>query len=231
MPARPVAKSPIRSRSRPRPTIAISNGTSSTALSTCVPTRIVTGKGERAVLGGLSFDGEMKVASMGPVRSGAKGSLVAKWTASSFAGRPWGFTVDSRAANFATGYAEVDLIYIAPSGGGILQDLRVQRGDHVAAGAALFQVDASSENYSRQAALAQQSRAHAQLADLSKGRRSEEIAAIQAQLVQAKAAREMSTSQLKRQRELIRQGFVSASQLEELEATQTRDVEIGRAHV
>lgn len=123
-----------------------------------------------------------------------------------------------------SGYAEVDLIYIAPSGGGILQDLRVQRGDHVAAGSALFQVDASSENYSRQAALAQQSRAHAQLADLSKGRRSEEIAAIKAQLVQAKAAREMSTSQLKRQRELIRQGFVSASQLEELEATQTRDV-------
>ncbi len=72
------------------------------------PNLIITGKGERAVLGGLSFDGEMKVASMGPVRPGAKGSLVAKWTASSFAGRPWNFTVDSRAASFATGYAEID---------------------------------------------------------------------------------------------------------------------------
>lgn len=122
-----------------------------------------------------------------------------------------------------SGYAEADLIYIAPSGGGVLQDLRVRRGDHVTQGMALFQVDASAETYNRQAAVAQQNRANAQLADLSKGRRHEEIAAIQAQLVQAKAARDMSTAQLKRQRELIRQGFVSASQMEVLEATQTRD--------
>ena len=66
------------------------------------PNLVVTGKGERGVLGGLSFDGEMKVASLGPVRPGAKGSVIAKWTASSFAGHPWGFTVDSRAAGFAT---------------------------------------------------------------------------------------------------------------------------------
>ncbi len=79
------------------------------------PNLIVTGKGERAILGGLTFDGEMRVASMGPVRPGAKGSLLAKWTASSFAGRPWGFTVDSQAAGFATGYAEIDrLLGAAP---------------------------------------------------------------------------------------------------------------------
>ena len=72
------------------------------------PNLIVTGKGERGPLGGLSFDGDMKVASMGPVRPGAKGSVTAKWTASSFANRPWSFTVDSRAAGFATGYPEID---------------------------------------------------------------------------------------------------------------------------
>lgn len=72
------------------------------------PNLIVTGKGERGVLGGLSFDGEMRVASLGPVRPGAKGSVTAKWTASSFANSPWSFTVDSRAAGFATGYAEID---------------------------------------------------------------------------------------------------------------------------
>jgi translocation and assembly module TamB len=79
------------------------------------PNLIVTGKGERGVLGGLSFDGEMKVASLGPVRPGAKGSVIAKWTATSFANRPWGFTVDGRATNFATGYAEIDrLLGAAP---------------------------------------------------------------------------------------------------------------------
>lgn len=72
------------------------------------PNLIVTGKGERGPLGGLSFDGDMKVASMGPVRQGAKGSLTAKWTASSIVNRPWNFTVDSRAAGFATGYPEID---------------------------------------------------------------------------------------------------------------------------
>lgn len=72
------------------------------------PNLVVTGQGERGVLGGLSFDGEMKVASLAPVRPGAKGSLIAKWSASSFAGRPWAFTVDGRAANFAAGYAEID---------------------------------------------------------------------------------------------------------------------------
>lgn len=123
-----------------------------------------------------------------------------------------------------SGYAEADLIYIAPPAGGILQGLAVQRGDHIESGKALFQVDASAETYSREAAVAQQSRANAQLADLSKGRRSEEIAAIEAQLVQARAARDMSTSQLKRQRELTQQGFVSAAKMDELEATQTRDV-------
>ncbi|WP_297510447.1 translocation/assembly module TamB domain-containing protein [uncultured Caulobacter sp.] len=72
------------------------------------PNLIVTGKGERGPLGGLSFDGEMKVASMGPVRPGAKGSVTARWTASSFADRPWSFTVDARGAGFGTGYAEID---------------------------------------------------------------------------------------------------------------------------
>ena len=72
------------------------------------PNLIVTGQGERGVLGGLSFDGQMEVASLGPVRPGAKGSVTAKWSASSFAGRPWAFTVDGRSANFATGYAEID---------------------------------------------------------------------------------------------------------------------------
>lgn len=122
-----------------------------------------------------------------------------------------------------SGYAEADLIYLAPSGGGVLQDLKVQRGDHVVQGTALFQVDSTSESYSRQAAVAQQSHAAAQLADLGKGRREEEIKAIKAQQAQAKAALDMSASQLKRQRELVRQGFVSAARMDDLEAALVRD--------
>lgn len=79
------------------------------------PNLIVTGKGGRSLLGGLSFDGEMKVASLAPVRPGAKGSVTARWSASSFVGRPWSFTVDGKAANFGTGYAEIDrLLGVTP---------------------------------------------------------------------------------------------------------------------
>lgn len=145
-----------------------------------------------------------------------------RWIGAAALGMMLGACRQDAPASFS-GYAEADLVYVAPASGGVLQDLRVQRGEHVPQGAPLFQVDASPETYSRQAAIAQQSRANAQLADLSKGRRSEEIAAIQAQLVQARAAREMSTSQLQRQRELIREGFVSAAQMDELQAAQTRD--------
>jgi HlyD family secretion protein len=122
-----------------------------------------------------------------------------------------------------SGYAEADLIYLAPSGGGVLQALPVQRGDHVDAGKALFQVDSTAETYNRDAAKAQQSRAAAQLADLGKGRRREEIKAIEAQIAQAKAALSVSTSQLKRERDLVNQGYVTAARLDELEAARTRD--------
>jgi HlyD family secretion protein len=128
-----------------------------------------------------------------------------------------------RAPASFSGYAEADLIYLAPSGGGVLQALQVQRGDHVDAGKALFQVDSTAETYNREAAQAQQSRAAAQLADLGKGRRREELKAIEAQIAQARAALSVSTSQLKRERDLVNQGYVTAARLDELEAARIRD--------
>lgn len=122
-----------------------------------------------------------------------------------------------------SGYAEADLVYMAPAGAGVLQQLPVARGSHVTSGALLFQVDASPEAFGRDAAAAQTDRAQAQLQDLSKGRRSEEIRAIRAQLAQAKAAAKLSASQLQRQQALVQQGFVSAAQLDALEAASTRD--------
>lgn len=122
-----------------------------------------------------------------------------------------------------SGYAEADLVYLAPANAGVLQQLAVERGEHVAAGTALFQVDDSAEAFNRQAAQAQQQRAAAQLADLNKGRRKEEIRALEAQLTQARAALDLSTAQLKRQRELVRQGFTSPAQIDDLDAAQRRD--------
>ncbi len=72
------------------------------------PNLVVTGEGERGILGGLSFNGEARVASLTPVRAGAKGRLIAKWSASSSSGKPWGFTVDARGEDFAAGVSELD---------------------------------------------------------------------------------------------------------------------------
>lgn len=72
------------------------------------PNLTVTGEGERGVLGGLSFKGEARVASLAPVRPGARGRLAAQWSAASSGGRPWTFSVDARGEDFALGLAELD---------------------------------------------------------------------------------------------------------------------------
>jgi HlyD family secretion protein len=122
-----------------------------------------------------------------------------------------------------SGYAEADLVYLASSGAGVLSTIQVQRGDAVGTGADLFQIDAAAELYGKQAAQAQQSKAAAQLADLGKGRRQNELKAIKAQLDQAKAALTISSTQLKRNKDLVRQGFIAPSQMDELEAAKARD--------
>jgi len=122
-----------------------------------------------------------------------------------------------------SGYAEADLVYLASSGSGVLSHIQVKRGDAVPAGTDLFQLDAAAELYGKQAAQAQQTKAAAQLADLGKGRRQNELKAIKAQLDQAKAALTISSTQLKRNRDLVRQGFIAPSQMDELEAAKARD--------
>ncbi|TAL22896.1 MAG: HlyD family efflux transporter periplasmic adaptor subunit [Aquabacterium sp.] len=122
-----------------------------------------------------------------------------------------------------SGYAQADLVYIASPAGGLLQKLEVSRGDKVAAAAPLYQIDSAPEAYSMQAAQAQQQRADAQVADLNKGRREQELRALEAQLKRARAALEISTSQLERNRQLVKQGFQSAARLDELNAAYARD--------
>jgi len=72
------------------------------------PNLTVVAEGERGILGGLSFKGEARVASLTPVRAGMAGQATAKWSASQSANRPWMLTVDARGANFASGLSELD---------------------------------------------------------------------------------------------------------------------------
>ena len=122
-----------------------------------------------------------------------------------------------------SGYAEADLVYVAPTGAGTLLTLSVQRGDSVKRGQLLFTLDTDAEAFGRQAAQARSEEAQAQADNLRKGRRPAEIAAIDQQLVQARAAFAASNSTLQRNQKLVDEGFQSALRLEELVAARDRD--------
>lgn len=121
------------------------------------------------------------------------------------------------------GYAEAELVYVAPTTAGVLQSVAVQRGDQVQRGQPLFAQDTDAEALMRESAAARSTRAAAVEANLRKGRRPVEIAALDAQLAQAQAALSASAAALKRQQTLVAQGFVSALQLDTLVAARDRD--------
>ena len=121
------------------------------------------------------------------------------------------------------GYAEREYVKVAAPFASSLTMLNVKRGDQVTIGAPLFSLEQENEAAEHRQAVEQVRRAEAQLEDLKKGRRPSEIDAINAQLVQARANLKLSTSQLKRQEQLVAQNFVSADKLDEARYAYERD--------
>jgi HlyD family secretion protein len=122
-----------------------------------------------------------------------------------------------------SGYAEADFVYVAPAVSGRLQTLAVDRGTRVEPGAALFQLEPDPEGFERAAAAARVERASAQVSNLRKGKRVDELRAIEQQLAQARAALELSQRELQRAEALVKQGFISSNRLDELRSARARD--------
>jgi HlyD family secretion protein len=122
-----------------------------------------------------------------------------------------------------SGYVEVEPTRVAAPLAGRLAQLAVQRGSEVAAGAPLFVLEQDSEAAAVRESRARAERAEALSRDLAKGQRRDEIAAAQAELDAGRAALERSDSDLKRQSELARQGFVSGANLTALRAQRDAD--------
>ena len=118
-----------------------------------------------------------------------------------------------------SGYVEGDYVYVAAPLAGRLTQLSTRRGDSVQRGAALFALDADSERAASSEAQARVAGAEAQAADTGKGKRRDELAVAQAQLTQAQAQAALAATELTRQQQLITQGFVSASRLDDARAT------------
>ncbi len=112
------------------------------------------------------------------------------------------------------GYVEGDYVRVASPQGGRLQQLSVTEGEQLAAGAPLFRLEAEPERSNLAAAKARLQQSQAQLADLDKGKRRDELKVLQAQLAAASASLELARRDWVRQQKLARQGVVSAATLE-----------------
>jgi HlyD family secretion protein len=121
------------------------------------------------------------------------------------------------------GYLEGDYVYVSSPLAGRLDKLMVAKGARVAAGAPLFELERAAELDAQRQASQQLQAAKAQLEDLKKGSRPEEIAALEARLGQARAAAELSTLELARQDELFKTGAISASEHDRARLTHVGD--------
>lgn len=112
------------------------------------------------------------------------------------------------------GYVEGEYVRIAAPFAGTLQTLAVQRGTQVKQGDPAFTLEQQNETAARQGAEDRLHAAEAQLADLQSGKRPQELQVIRAQLAQAKAAAQLSTTELQRVERLVKSKFVASNQLD-----------------
>ena len=117
--------------------------------------------------------------------------------------------------NTLPGYVEGDYVRIATPVAGYLRELAVTEGQQVQSDQPLFRLESSEVTSNQQTALASLKKAQAQAADLSKGKRSEEITALEAQLGAAQAALRLSEQELSRQQRLRQQGFSNQATLDQ----------------
>src|SRR5262249_5071197 len=116
---------------------------------------------------------------------------------------------ERRGSGRQQGYVEGEFVYVASPLAGELEKLAVQRGGHVKPGDLLFELECGSEKAERDAAERKLSQARASLEDVKKGARPSEIASLEAQIGQAKAALVLSEQELARQESLIPAGATS----------------------
>ena len=112
------------------------------------------------------------------------------------------------------GYVEGDWVYVAAPVAGALQTLGVAKGDPVAAGALLFQLDPEPEARNCREAEGRRLAAAARLENLRKGLRPSEVEALQARLAAVRAAAALSEIEKARAERLVRQGVATQSDLD-----------------
>jgi len=112
------------------------------------------------------------------------------------------------------GYVEGEYLHVASPLGGRLETLGVSRGQTVAAGDPLFILDQTLEAAAVAEAEQGVYRAENRLADISKGRRPTELAALEAKLDQARAAYSLARTEYQRREKLLQQKVIAREMLD-----------------
>ncbi|MCF8479553.1 MAG: HlyD family efflux transporter periplasmic adaptor subunit [Rhodospirillum sp.] len=121
------------------------------------------------------------------------------------------------------GYVEGDYLHVGPVTAGELTALSVAEGDRVSLGDLLFALDTTLAQAALSVARDGLAEAEARLADMEKGKRPEEMAALAARLEQARAALDLSKTELTRAKALVARGAAPRERLDQAERDYQRD--------
>lgn len=125
--------------------------------------------------------------------------------------------------NAFPGYVEGEYVRLGAPLAGTLAKVHLRTGDNAVAGAPAYVLEQASETAARQEAQSRVERAEALLADLRKGARPDEKAAIAADLKAAEAALALSRASLERDRKLVSEQFISRARLDQSRAAAAAD--------
>lgn len=113
------------------------------------------------------------------------------------------------------GYVEGEYVLVAAPDSGWLTQLPVEQGQSVKEGDLLFVLEDTREQAGRDAAQARLQEAAARLENLTKGKRTEELAVIEAQITAAKANLRFAAAELRRQEYLAKTNVSARRRLDE----------------
>lgn len=117
-----------------------------------------------------------------------------------------------------TGYVEAELVYVAAPAPGWLTDAPLSEGQDVTEGDLVFALDNALQTAAVEEATARLDQATAQLADLEKGVRTQEMKAFEAQLAEANADLRLARSERDRSLALVRRGVAAEARGDEATA-------------
>ena len=125
---------------------------------------------------------------------------------------------DNQSDGSLQGYVEGRQLNLAPRALGILTELRVKEGDKVEQGDLLFSVDSQRDQARLEEANAAKAAAQAQLLNLQKGGRPEEIRAAKETLNEAEVAFKLAEQIFSRSKNLVERGFAATARLDQDQA-------------